>query len=86
MVFRALFQVDLGTCEPNDAGWANVDMDSLGSTNADGSTTGQSISIEFHTKEAHRDEDECKITSSTDCPQGENVPRGWTACRTESPR
>ena len=73
VVFHALFQVDLGKCEPNDAGWVNVDMDSLGSTNQDGSTTGQSISIEFKTKEQHTDEDECKLTTSTDCPQGEGV-------------
>ena len=70
VVFRAVFQVDLGKCEPNDAGWVNVDMDSLGSTNQDGSTSGQSISIEFKTKEQHTDEDECKPTTSTVCPQG----------------
>jgi hypothetical protein len=63
----------LGSCVPNDAGWANVDMDSLGATNADGSTTGQSISIEFKSKPAHTDEDVCTMTSSTDCPQGEGV-------------
>jgi hypothetical protein len=65
--------VTLGTCTPNDAGYANIDMDSLGTTAADGTTSGQSISVEFHTKEAHVDEDVCKITTSTDCPQGEDV-------------
>jgi hypothetical protein len=65
--------VPLGTCTPNDEGWANVDMDSIGTTDDDGLTTGQAISIEFKTKKAHVDEDECKITTSTDCPQGENV-------------
>ena len=54
VVFPALFQVDLGSCVPNDAGWANVDMDSLGATNADGSTTGQSITNSLNPRHLDR--------------------------------
>ena len=51
-----------------------VDMDALGTTATDGATTGQSISIQFKEKtKAHTDENLCKTTPSTDCPQGEGV-------------
>jgi len=50
--------VNLGTCTPTSdddngegGGWANVDMDSIGETDATGATKDQDISIEFKKKD-----------------------------------
>merc|ERR1719421_298259 len=53
--------IDLGDCKPNDDGWANVDMDGIpgASTDADGNTQNQQISIAFKTKNVSKDENVC---------------------------
>jgi len=80
--------VNLGTCTPTSdddngegGGWANVDMDSIGDTDAYGYTTDQDISIEFKKKECCTVDDDGDVVctgSEVPCELADRTKHGPT--------